>query len=132
MDFRVISIFCFSFHSLNSIMNLMSLNSKRYLVVRVRGCRSSGSCVFKRQCKSIFKKGKMDLVYGNFVRNICKKALRFRGVSLYQYDSFVISVINLVLIIVYKLIIFLLKALDMVELRKLRNTILPEKIKWIK
>jgi hypothetical protein len=29
------------------------------------------------------KKGKMDLVYGNFVRNICKKALGFRGVSLY-------------------------------------------------
>jgi predicted lipid carrier protein YhbT len=40
--------------------SLMSLNNKRYLVVRVRGCRSSESCVFKRPCKSIFKKGKMD------------------------------------------------------------------------
>ena len=61
----------------------MLLNSKRYLVVRVKGCRSSGSCVFKRQCNSIFKKGKIDLVFGNFVRNICKKVLGFRGVSLY-------------------------------------------------
>ena len=61
---------------------VMSLNNKRYLVVRVKGCRSLGSCVFKRQCKSIFKKGQMDLVYGNFVRNICKKALGF-GVFLY-------------------------------------------------
>ena len=51
----------------------MSLNNKRYLVVRVRDCRSSGSCVFKRQCESIFKKGKMDLVYENFVRNIYKR-----------------------------------------------------------
>jgi hypothetical protein len=52
----------------------------------------------------------MDLVYGNFVRNICKKALRFRGVSLYQYDSLIISVKNLVLITVYKSIIFLLNS----------------------
>jgi hypothetical protein len=52
----------------------------------------------------------MDLVYGNFVRNICKKALGFQGVSLYQYDSLVIPVKNLVLITVYKLIIFLLKS----------------------
>jgi hypothetical protein len=52
----------------------------------------------------------MDLVYGNFVRNICKKALGFLGVSLYQYDSFIIPVKNLVLITVYKLIIFLLKS----------------------
>ena len=89
---------------------LMSLNNKRYLVIRVRGCRSSGSCVFKRQCRSIFKKGKMDLVYGNFVRNICKKALGFLGVSLYQYDSFIIPDKNLVLITIYKLIIFLLKS----------------------
>jgi hypothetical protein len=66
---------------------LMPLNNKRYLVVRVRGCRSSGSCVFKRQYNSICKKGKIDLVCGNFVKNICKKALGFRGVSLYQYDS---------------------------------------------
>jgi hypothetical protein len=36
---------------------VMSLNNKRYLVVRVKGCRSSRSCVFKRQCESIFKKG---------------------------------------------------------------------------
>jgi hypothetical protein len=70
----------------------MSLNSKWYFVVHIRGCLSSGSCVFKRQCKSIFKKGKMDLAYGNFVRNICKKALGFWGVSLYQYDFFVIPV----------------------------------------
>jgi hypothetical protein len=88
----------------------MLLNSKRYLVVRVRGCRSLGNCVFKRPCESIFKKGKMDLVYGNFVRNICKKVLGFRGVFLYQYDSFVIPVKNLVLITVYKLIIFLLES----------------------
>jgi hypothetical protein len=52
----------------------------------------------------------MDLVYRNFVRNICKKALGFWGVSLYQYDSFVIPIKNLILIIVYKLIIFLLKS----------------------
>ena len=69
--------------------HVMLLNSKRYLVVCVRGCRSLGSCVFKRQCKSIFKKGKMDLVYGNFIRNICKKALRFWGVSLYRYNSLI-------------------------------------------
>ena len=49
---------------------LMPLNNKQYLVVRVKGCRSPESCVFKRQCKLIFKKGKMDLVYGNFVRDI--------------------------------------------------------------
>jgi hypothetical protein len=30
---------------------------------------------------------RVDLVCGNFVKNICKKALRFWGVSLYQYDS---------------------------------------------
>jgi hypothetical protein len=65
----------------------VSLNNKRYLVVRVRVCRSSGSCVSKRQCNSICKKGKINLVYGNFVSNLCKKALEFRGVSLYQYDS---------------------------------------------
>jgi hypothetical protein len=94
----------------NDTVFVMSLNSKWYLVVRVRGCRSSRSGVFKRQCKSIFKKGKIDLVYRNFVRNICKKALGFRGVSLYQYDSLVIPVKNLVLITVYKLIIFLLKS----------------------
>jgi hypothetical protein len=88
----------------------MSLNSKRYLVVRVKGCQSSGSCVFKRQCKSIFKNSKMDLVYENFVRNICKKALGFRGVFLYQYDSLIISIKIFVLITVYKLIIFLLKS----------------------
>jgi hypothetical protein len=93
-------------------MLLMSLNNKQYLVVRVRGCRSSGSCVSKRQCNSICKKGKIDLVCGNFVNNICKKALGSQGVSLYQYDSLVIPVKNLVLIVitVYKLIIFLLKS----------------------
>jgi hypothetical protein len=52
----------------------------------------------------------MDLVYGNSIRNICKKALGFRDVSLYQYDSLVIPVKNLVLITVYKFIIFLLKS----------------------
>ena len=52
----------------------------------------------------------MDLVYGNFVRNICKKALGFWGVSLYQYDSLIIPIKNLVLITVYKLIIFFLKS----------------------
>jgi hypothetical protein len=66
---------------------LMSLNNKRYLIVRVKGCRSSGSYVSKRQCNLICKKGKINLVYGNFVSNLCKKALGFRGVSLYQYDS---------------------------------------------
>ena len=65
----------------------MSLNNKRYFVVRVRGCRSSRSCVSKRQCNSICKQGKINLVYGNFVSNLCKKALGFRGISLYQYDS---------------------------------------------
>ncbi len=90
---------------------MMSLNNKWYLVVRVKGCRSSGSCVFKRQCESIFKKrGKMNLVYGNSITNICNKALGFRDVSLYQYDSLVIPVKNLVLITVYKFIIFLLKS----------------------
>jgi hypothetical protein len=33
------------------------------------------------------KKSKINLVCGNFVKNICKKALRFQGVSVYQYDS---------------------------------------------
>ena len=56
------------------------------------------------------KRGKMDLVYGISIRNICKKALGFRGVSPYQYNSLVIPVKNLVLITVYKLIIFLLKS----------------------
>jgi hypothetical protein len=65
----------------------MSLNNKWYHIVRVRGYRSSGSCVFKRQCNSICKKGKINLVYRNFVSNLCKKALGFWGVSLYQYDS---------------------------------------------
>ena len=66
---------------------MMSLNNKWYLVVCVRGCRSSRSCVSKRQCNSICKKGKINLVYGNFVSNLCKKALGFQGVSLYQYNS---------------------------------------------
>jgi hypothetical protein len=52
----------------------------------------------------------MDLVYENFVRNTCKKALGFQGFSLYRYDSLIILVKNLVLITVYKLIIFLLKS----------------------
>jgi hypothetical protein len=52
----------------------------------------------------------MDLVYENFVRNIYKKALGFRGVSLYWYDSLIILVKNLTLITVYKLIVFLLKS----------------------
>ena len=38
------------------------------------------------------------LVYGNL---ICKKALGFRGVSLYRYDSLEIPVKNLVLITIY-------------------------------
>ena len=67
-SFKIIEFVNLTKHKPGSL--LVSLNSKRYLVVRVRGCRSSGSCVFKRQCKSIFKKGKMNLVYGNFVRNL--------------------------------------------------------------
>ena len=52
----------------------------------------------------------MDLVYGNFVRNICKMALEFWGVSLYRYDFLIILVKNLVLITAYKLIIFVSKS----------------------
>ena len=54
--------------------------------------------------------GKIDLVCGNFVKNICKKTLRFWGVFYIPVWFLVISIKNLVLITVYKLIIFLLKS----------------------
>ena len=52
---------------------------------------------------------KSYLVCENFVKNIYKKALGFWGVFSIPVWFLVISVKNLVLITVYKLIIFLLK-----------------------
>ena len=52
-----------------------------------------------------------------------KKALGFWGVSIYQYDSLIILVKNLVLIIVYNWLFSFKELFDLVELKELRNTL---------